>query len=138
MSNTYTLLLKFTAGVILLSQECRTYLAQLEQHKMRLTKRSMKISSMKIMIPPCMSDLDSIRLEHSILASVRDGVKDHLLGARQLQIVIAKDILGTLASSSQVHKKGGGSIVGCGQVKHSQSWQQEALLEWWPRCFWLH
>jgi hypothetical protein len=63
-------------------------------------------SCMKGMIPPWISNLDTIKVQHYVLSSVREGVRegvrDHLVGVRQSKLVMAKDILCTLASSSHV------------------------------------
>ena len=39
-------------------------------------------------------------LQDSVLSSVREGLKDHLVGVKASKIVMAKDILCTFASSS--------------------------------------
>jgi hypothetical protein len=39
-------------------------------------------SCMKGLIPPWISDLDTIKLQHYVLSNVREGVRDHLVGVR--------------------------------------------------------
>jgi hypothetical protein len=58
--------------------------------------------AMKAMIPPFLSNLKTVKLQHSVVLSVRIGMRDHLVGSKPSKIVIAKDILCTFASSSDV------------------------------------
>ena len=57
-------------------------------------------SHIKRLIPASLSNLDTFMLQDSVLSSVREGLKDHLVGVKPSKIVMAKDILCTFASSS--------------------------------------
>jgi hypothetical protein len=57
-------------------------------------------SQIKRLIPTSLSNLETFMLQDSVLSSVRDGLKDHLVGVKPSKIVMAKDILCTFASSS--------------------------------------
>jgi hypothetical protein len=57
---------------------------------------------MKGMIPPFLSNLETMKLQDSVMSNVRDGLKEHLVGVHQSQIVMAKDILCILATNSEV------------------------------------
>jgi hypothetical protein len=57
-------------------------------------------SYVKEMIPPFLSKMETVKLQHHIVSSIREGMKEHLVGVKPSKIVIAKDILYTLASSS--------------------------------------
>ena len=59
-------------------------------------------SNVKRLIPASLSNLEIFMLQDSVLSSVREGLKDHLVGVKASKIVMAKDILCTFASSSQV------------------------------------
>ena len=57
-------------------------------------------SNMKRLNPASLSNLETFMLQDSVLSSVREGLKDHLVGVKASKIVLAKDILCTFASSS--------------------------------------
>ena len=59
-------------------------------------------SNIKRLIPASLSNLETFMLQDSVLSSVREGLKDHIVGVKASKIVMAKDILCTFASSSQV------------------------------------
>ena len=62
---------------------------------------------MKAMIPPFLSNLKTVKLQHSIVSSMRTGMRDHLVGSKSSKIVMAKDILCTFALSSDVGSRRG-------------------------------
>ena len=62
---------------------------------------------MKEMIPPYLKDLQTIKLQQSNLSSIREGIKNHLVGMKQSKLVMAKDILCTFASTSEVGSRRG-------------------------------
>jgi hypothetical protein len=47
---------------------------------------------MKGMIPPFLRDLETMKLQDSVMSNMRDGLKDHLVGMHQSKVVMAKDI----------------------------------------------
>ena len=62
---------------------------------------------MKAMIPPFLSNLKIVKLQHSIVSSVRTGVRDHLVGSKPSKIIMAKDILCTFVLSSDIGSRTG-------------------------------
>ena len=54
------------------------------------------------MVPDFLVDPSKVKLRHSVLSNLKEGMADHLLGVRQSKIVMAKDIVCTLASSSNM------------------------------------
>ena len=54
------------------------------------------------MIPPFLRNLDTVKFKHSVISALRDGMKDHLVGVHESKIVMAKDILCTLATNSHI------------------------------------
>jgi hypothetical protein len=86
-----------------------------------------------------MTDLDTIKLQHSVLSSVRESVRDHVLGVRESAIVMAKDILCTLASSSKV---GSGRevarLLGVDRRNISKARSRRMVLDGSQDAFWLY
>jgi hypothetical protein len=59
------------------------------------------------MIPPFLNNLEFVKLQSNIISSVREGLRDHLVGVKQSKLEMAKDILCTLASSREVGSRRG-------------------------------
>jgi hypothetical protein len=51
------------------------------------------------MIPEFLKDLDSIKWNLEILNNFKYGLITHLLGSRKIELVVAKNIICTLASN---------------------------------------
>jgi hypothetical protein len=64
-------------------------------------------SKKKGMILPFLRDLETVKLQDSVMSNVRDGLKDHLVGVHQSKIFMAKDILCSLATNSVVDSGSG-------------------------------
>jgi hypothetical protein len=62
------------------------------------------------MIPPFLNNLELVKLQSNIISSMREGLRDYLVGVKQSKLIMAKDILCTLASSREVGS--GRGIVG--------------------------
>jgi hypothetical protein len=115
----------------------------LEHHDTRIqhlaVQKFLGHTSMKDMILPWMIDLDTIKLQHSVLSSMKEGVRDHLLGVRESAIVMAKDILCTLASSSKV---GSGRevarLLGVDRRNISKARSRRMVLDGSQDAFWLY
>ena len=78
-------------------------------------------------------------LIHATTSSVREGLKDHLVGVKASKIVMAKDILCTFASSSQVGS--GRGLVGLLEVDRrniSKARSRRQILDAGQDAFWLH
>jgi hypothetical protein len=83
-------------------------LEQYDSNIQHLTiQRFLGHSSMKEMIPPYLKDLQTIKLQQSIFSSVREGIKDHLVGVKKSKLVMAKDILCTFVSMSELGSRSG-------------------------------
>jgi hypothetical protein len=95
-------------------------------------------SCMKGMIPPWISNLNTIKLQHYVLSSVREGVRDHLVGVRQSKFIMAKDILCTLASSSQVgNRRGVAGLLGVDKRNITKGRSRRLILNDGHDAFWL-
>jgi hypothetical protein len=94
---------------------------------------------MEDMIPSYLKDLETIKLQHSVFSSVREGIRDHLVGIKQSKLVMAKDILCTFASSSEV---GSGrwlaGLLGVDRRNISRARGRRLLLDSGQNAFWLH
>jgi asparagine synthetase A len=44
------------------------------------------------MIPPFLNNLEFVKLQSNIISSVREGLRDHLIGVKQSKLVMANDI----------------------------------------------
>jgi hypothetical protein len=95
-------------------------------------------SCMKGMIPPWRSNLDTIKLQHYVLSSLIEGVRDHLVGVRQSKLVMAKDILYTLASLSQVgSRRGVVGLFGVDRRNITKGRSRRLILDDGQDAFWL-
>ena len=93
----------------------------------------------KRLIPASLSNLDTFMLQDSVLSSVREGLKDHLVGVKPSKIVMAKDILCTFASSSQVGSgRGLAGLLGVDRRNISKARSRRQVLDASQDAFWLH
>jgi hypothetical protein len=78
-------------------------------------------------------------LQDSVLSSVREGLKDYLVGVKPSKIVIAKDILCTFALSSEI---GSGrrlaGLLGVDRKNISKARSRRRILDAGQDAFWLH
>ena len=96
-------------------------------------------SHIKRLIPASLSNLDTFMLQDSVLSSVREGLKDHLVGVKPSKIVMAKDILCTFASSSQVGSgRGLAGLLGVDRRNISKARSRRQVLDAGQDAFWLH
>lgn len=96
-------------------------------------------SHIKRLIPASLSNLDTFMLQDSVLSSVREGLKDHLVGVKPSKIVMAKDILCTFASSSQVGSgRGLAGLLGVDRRNISKARSRRQILDAGQDAFWLH
>jgi hypothetical protein len=96
-------------------------------------------SKMKGMIPPFLRDLETMKLQDSVMSNMRDGLKDHLVGVHQSKIVMAKDILYTLATNSVVgSRRGLAGILGVDRGNILQARSRRFGLDNSNDAFWLH
>ena len=78
-------------------------------------------------------------LQDSVLSSVREGLKDHLVGVKVSKIVMAKDILCTFSSSSQVGSgRGLAKLLGVDRRNISKARSRRQILDAGHDAFWLH
>jgi hypothetical protein len=96
-------------------------------------------SHIKKLIPPSLSNLETFMLQDSVLSSVREGLKDYLVGVKPSKIVMAKDILCTFASSSEI---GSGrrlaGLLGVDRKNISKARSRRRILDAGQDAFWLH
>jgi hypothetical protein len=52
-------------------------------------------------LPPCLVDVTKFKQSQHILGNLKDGLTSHFIGQRHSSLVLAKDIVCTLAASSQ-------------------------------------
>jgi hypothetical protein len=80
-------------------------------------------------------------LEHSqkILGNLKEGLITHLVGQCQSKLVMAKDIMCTFDSSSQLGKSGKGIawILGINMCNMKKGMQRRLLLDMQKDAFWL-
>jgi hypothetical protein len=68
---------------------------------------------MRDAVPSYLSDLKVFKEYHNIIENIKSAVGTHLYGQKPIQIVMAKDILCTLASSSSSSNcRGVASVLG--------------------------
>jgi hypothetical protein len=93
---------------------------------------------MKDIVPPFLSDLETLKLQNSVISSVREGMRDHLVGSKPSKIVMAKDILCTFASGSQCGSgRGLAGLLGVDRrnIYHARS--RRMVLDAGHDAFWL-
>jgi hypothetical protein len=96
-------------------------------------------SYMKEMIPPYLKDLQTIKLQQFVFSSIREGIKDHLVGVKQSKLVMAKDILCTFASTSEVGSgRGLAGLLGVDRRNISRARGRRVLLDVGQDAFWLY
>lgn len=96
-------------------------------------------TAMKTMIPPFLSNLKTVKLQHSVVSSVRTGMRDHLVGSKPSKIVMAKDILCTFASSSDVGSgRGFAGLLGVDRRNFLKARGRRMVLDSGHDGFWLH
>jgi hypothetical protein len=59
------------------------------------------------MFPKYLKELDSIKCNIEILGNFKYGLTVHLLGSRKIELVVAKDIICTLASNQTISSSRG-------------------------------
>ena len=96
-------------------------------------------SNIKRLIPASLSNLETFMLQDSVLSSVREDLKDHLVDVKASKIVMAKDILCTFASSSQVGSgRGLDGLLGVDRRNISKARSRRQILDARHDAFWLH
>jgi hypothetical protein len=91
------------------------------------------------MIPPFLENLESVKLQSNIISSMREGLKDHLVGVKQSKLVMAKDILCTLASSGEVGSgRGVVGLLGVDRRNIGQARTMRLTVDAGHDAFWLH
>lgn len=95
------------------------------------------------MVPDFLVDTDKVKLRHSVMSNLKGGMTDHLLGARQSKIVMAKDIVCTLASSSNMGSNMGSNrriadLIGVDRRNLKRGMERRLLLDTRQNAFWLN
>jgi hypothetical protein len=93
---------------------------------------------MKDIVPPFLSDLGTLKLQNSVISSVREGMRDHLVGSKPSKIVMAEDILCTFVSGSHCgSRRGLAGLLGVDKrnIYHTQS--RRTVLDAGHDAFWL-
>jgi hypothetical protein len=93
---------------------------------------------MKDIVPPFLSDLGTLKLHNSVISSVREGMRDHLVDSKPSKIVMAKDILCTFASGSHCGRgRGLAGLLGVDRrnIYHARS--RRMVLDAGHDAFWL-
>jgi hypothetical protein len=93
---------------------------------------------MKDIVPPFLIDLGTLKLQNSVISSVREGMTDHLVGSKPSKIVMAKNILCTFASSSHCGSgRGLAGLLGVDRrnIYHARS--RRMVLDAGHDAFWL-
>jgi hypothetical protein len=94
---------------------------------------------MKAIIPPFLSNLKIVKLQHSVVSSMRTGMRDHLVGSKPSKIVMAKDILCTFASSSDVgNRRGFAGLLGADRRNFQKARGRRLVIDSGQDGFWLH
>jgi hypothetical protein len=94
---------------------------------------------MKAIIPPFLSNLKIVKLQHSVVLSVRIGMREHLVGSKPSKIVMAKDILCTFASSSDVgNRRGFAGLLGADRRNFQKARGRRLVIDSGQDGFWLH
>lgn len=57
---------------------------------------------MQDVIPPFLKNLEAVKHNHAIISNMKMGISAHLSGVRETHLVMAKDILCTLAASDSI------------------------------------
>jgi hypothetical protein len=58
---------------------------------------------MKGSLPPYLSDLAAIKQSHEVFLNLKDGMNTHLVGSQSFKVIMAEDIVCTLAVSPSVN-----------------------------------
>ena len=94
---------------------------------------------MKDIVPPYLRNLDTVKLQDSVLSSVREGIREHLVGVKQSKIVMAKDILCTFASTSTTgSRRGLAGLLGVDRRNITKARGRRVVLDVGKDAFWLH
>lgn len=89
--------------------------------------------------PAYLTDLESVKLGHSVLSNVREGMREHLVGQKTSKIIMAKDILCTFASKGNVGSgRGVAGLLGVDRRNISKAQGRRVLLDSAQDAFWLH
>ena len=89
--------------------------------------------------PAYLSNLESVKLGHFVLSSVREGMREHLVGQKTSKIIMAKDILYTFASKGNVGSgRGIAGLLGVDKRNISKAQGRRVLLDSAQDAFWLH
>jgi hypothetical protein len=93
---------------------------------------------MKDIVPPFLSDLGTLKVQNSVISSVREGMRDHLVGSKPSKIVMAKDILYTFTSGSQCGSgRGLAGLLGVDRRNIYQAQSKRMVLDAGLDAFWL-
>jgi len=84
-------------------------------------------------------DPTKVKLRHSLLANLKGGMIDHLTGVRESKIVMAKDIVCTLAASSKLgSNRGVADLIGVDRKNLRRGMERRLLLDTQQNAFWLN
>ena len=90
------------------------------------------------MVPDFLVDPSKVKLRHSVLSNLKEGMVDHLIGNLQSKIVMAKDIVCTLASSSNMgSKRSVADVLGVDRRNLKRGMDRRLLLDTQQNAFWL-
>lgn len=90
------------------------------------------------MVPDFLVDPSKVKLRHSVLNNLKEGMVDHLIGVRQSKIVMAKDIVCTLASSSNMgSRRSVADVLGVDRRNLKRGMDRRLLLDTQQNAFWL-
>jgi hypothetical protein len=77
-------------------------------------------------------------VQNSVISSVREGMRDHLVGSKPSKIVMAKDILYTFTSGSQCGSgRGLAGLLGVDRRNIYQAQSKRMVLDAGLDAFWL-
>jgi hypothetical protein len=77
-----------------------------------------------------LKDLQTIKLQQSIFSSVREGIKDHLVGVKKSKLIMAKDILCIFTSTSKVESgRGLAGLLGVDMRNISRARGRRVVLD---------
>ena len=90
------------------------------------------------MLPDFLVDPTQVKLRHSVLGNLKEGMIDHLTAVRESKIVMAKDIVCTLAASSNMgSNRRVADLIGVDRRNLRRGMERRLLLDTQQNAFWL-
>jgi len=122
-----------------LAEEVSTYLCKYNPVVQLLTiEKFLGQKSLVGMLPPFLVNSNKIKLRHSVLGNLKGDMIDHLIGVKQFKIVMAKDIVCTLTSSSNMgSNRGVANLIGVDRRNLRRGMERRLLLDTQQNAFWL-